>query len=240
MKFTQLAKRNLKEALTDPLSLGLSIIFPMVLLLVLQTIGAVDDFFNVTNLTPGVVLFGFAMLSLTSGMMLAKDRDTGFVTRLLTAPLRARDFVIGYSLPYIPVTVLQIIVIYGIGWLLGMEINGNAGMLFLILFVMSVGYIALGMILGTVFSYKTVSIAWIAVNLLTIFGGAWFPLEIIGGPIQSSMNVLPFAHAIDSTRDIMLSGAGVGEIAMDILWVTGYTVAFIVLGISFFKRRMVA
>ena len=239
MRFMELAKRNFKEMYLDLLSLGLVIIFPPALLLVLQAIGAVDPFFTATNLAPGIVLFGFALLSLSSGMLLAKDRESALLSRLLTAPLKASDFISAYSLPYIPVAIFQTVVVFAVAAPLGLEISGNAGLVFLILFVMSIGYIGLGMILGTVFTYNTVSIAWIAVNLLTIFGGAWFPLEFIGGAIRSTMNALPFAHAIDAARDVMVHGVGFSDIAIDFYWVLGYTLVFFVLGVFLFRRRMV-
>ena len=239
MRFMVLAKRNFKETYLNLLSLGLVIIFPPALLLILQSIGRVAPFFTATNLAPGIVLFGFAMLSLSSGMLLAKDRESALLSRLLTAPLRASDFIIAYSLPYIPVAILQTVVVFAVAAPLGLVISGNAGIVFLILLVMSVGYIGLGMILGTVFTYQTVSIAWIAVNLLTIFGGAWFPLEFIGGGIQTTMDVLPFAHAIDAARDVMVHGAGFSDIAIDFYWVLGYTLVFFAIGVFLFRRKMV-
>jgi ABC-2 type transport system permease protein len=239
MRFMVLARRNFKEVFLDYLSLGLAIAFPPILLLILSPIGRIESFFSPTNLAPGTVLFGFAMLSLSSSMTLARDRDSALLSRLLTAPLRANDFISAYSLPYIPVAIIQIIVIFAIGGLLGLEISGNAGLVFLVLFVMSIGYIGLGMILGLLFTYKQVSIAWQAVNLLTIFGGAWVPLEIMGGVFQSIMNALPFAHALDAARGVMMHGAGFGDIATDFYWVLGYTVVFFALGVFLFRRRMV-
>jgi len=236
MRFVVLAKRNFKEMFLDYLSVGLAIAFPPALLLVFQ---AIPDWLTPTQLTPGIVLFGFAMLSLSSGMLLAKDRDSALLSRLLTAPLRANDFIFAYSLPYIPVAIIQIVVVFAIGGLLGLEISGNIGIVFLVLFAMSIGYIGLGMLLGSLFTYKQVPIAWIAINLLTIFGGAWMDLEAIGGGIQSTMNALPFAHAIDAARDVMVHGVGFSDIATDFYWVLGYTLVFFALGVFLFRRRMV-
>jgi len=236
MRFMELAKRNFKEMYRDPLSIGLAIGIPVGLLLAFQ---AIPDWYTPTQLTPGLVIFGFAMLTFSSGMILAKDKESALLSRLLTAPLKANDFISAYSLPYIPVAIIQIVVIFAIGGLLGLEISGNAGLVFLILFVMSVGYIGLGMILGSLFTEKQVPFVWIAVNLLTIFGGAWMDLEDIGGVIQSTMNALPFAHAIDAARDVMLHGAGFGDIATDFYWVLGYTIVFFALGVFLFRRRMV-
>lgn len=236
MRFMELAKRNFKEMYRDPLSVGLAIGMPVGLLLVFQ---AIPDWYTPTQLTPGLVMFGFAMLTLSSGMILARDRESALLSRLLTAPLRANDFISAYSLPYIPVALIQIVVIFAIGGLLGLEISGNAGLVFLILFVMSIGYIGLGMILGSLFTEKQVGIVWILVCLLTIFGGAWMDLEDIGGVIQSTMNALPFAHAIDAARDVMMHGVGFSDIAIDFYWVIGYTLVFFALGVFLFRRRMV-
>jgi len=239
MRFMELAKRNFKEMYRDPLSLGLAIGLPAGLLLVFQPLGKFGSTWHPTYLAPGIVIFGFAMLTFSSGMILAKDRESALLSRLLTAPLRANDFISAYSLPYIPVAIIQIVVVFGIGALLGLEIAGNAGLVFLVLFIMSIGYIGLGMILGAFFTEKQVPIVWIAVNLLTIFGGAWFPLEIMGGVIKSTMDALPFAHSLYAARDVMLGGVGFSDIAIDFYWVLGYTIVFFALGVFLFRRRMV-
>jgi len=172
-------------------------------------------------------------------MILARDRERALLSRLLTAPLRANDFVSAYSLPYILIAIIQIVVIFAVGGLLGLEISGNVGLVFLVLFVMSIGYIGLGMILGSLFTYTQAPIVWIVVMLLTIFGGTWMDLNEIGGMIQSTMNVLPFAHALDASRDVMMHGAGFGDVATDFFWVLGYTIVFFTSGIFLFRRRMV-
>jgi len=236
MRFMELARRNLKEMYRDPLHIGLAIGLPVGLLLVFQ---AIPDWLTPTFLVPGIALMGFAMLTDSSGMILARDRERALLSRLLTAPLRAIDFVSAYSLPYILVAIIQIVVIFAIGGLLGLEISGNAGLVFLVLFVMSIGYIGLGMILGSLFTYTQAPIVWIVVMLLTVFGGAWMDLEEIGGVIQSTMNALPFAHALDAARDVMVHGVGFGDIATDFYWVLGYTLVFFALGVFLFRRRMV-
>ena len=140
MRFMALAKRNLKEICLDPLGILLAVGLPAVLLVVFNPIGRVESFFSPTNLAPGIALFGFAMLSLSSGMILARDRDSAFLSRLLTAPLRASDFITAYSIPYLPVAIIQIAVVFGIGALLGLQMAGNAGLVFLVLMVITRPY----------------------------------------------------------------------------------------------------
>jgi ABC-2 type transport system permease protein len=236
MRFMVLAKRNFKEMYRDPLHIGLTIGLPVLMLLVFQ---AIPDWFSTAFLAPGIALMGFALLTDSSGMILARDRERALLSRMLTAPLRASDFISAYSLPYLLVAIIQIAVVFAIAGLLGLEISGNVGLVLLILFVMSVGYIGLGMILGSLFTYTQAPIVWVVVMLLTVFGGAWMDLEEIGGVIQSTMNALPFAHALDAARDVMVRGVGFGDIATDFYWVLGYTLVFFALGVFLFRRRMV-
>ncbi|MBT3363782.1 MAG: ABC transporter permease [Chloroflexi bacterium] len=239
MRFLALAQRNFKEMFLDYLSLGLAMGLPIALLLILSPISKVEVMFSPANLAPGITLFAFVMLQFSSSMILAKDRDSALLSRLLTAPLKPKDFISAYSLPYIPVAIIQTALIFGIAALLGLETSGNLGLVFLVLFIMSLGYIGLGMVAGSRLTYKQVPYAYTAVLLLTIFGGAWFDLEVFGSGFQSVMNLLPFAHALDATRDVMVQGAGFSDVAVDFYWVMGYTIVFFALGIFLFRRKMV-
>lgn len=239
MRSLALVRRNFIEVWRDPISLSLTIALPLGMLLVLQLLSDVDQFFSVTSLTPGVILFGFVMLMFSAALAMSRDRESELFSRLLTAPLRSSEFVTGYSLPYVPVAVIQALVLFAVALAIGLEVNGNLGLVALILAVISIMYIGLGMILGAVFSTKTVSFPYMAILLLTIFGGAWMDLEAIGGGFQTVGDWFPFAHALDALRDVMIDGAGFSAIAVDLWWVVGYTLATIVLAVTIFRRRMV-
>jgi len=239
MRSAELAKRNLREMGRDPLSLGLTIALPVGILLVLQALGDLDEFFSPTMLAPGIALFGFVMLMFSSAMILSKDRETALFSRLLTTPLAAKDFVVAYSLPYIAVGIIQGIVVFAVAAALGMKVQGSLALVALILLVMAIFYVALGMIFGSLLDVAPVSGAYAAVLLVTIFAGAWFELSAIGGPLQTIENLLPFTHALDATRQILDEGDGFSAVAADVYWVLAYAVAAVVgAGISF-RRRMI-
>ena len=239
MRFFELAERNFKGMWRDWLSLGVNVALPVALLLVLQALENVDDFFAPSSLAPGVVLFGFAMLTMTSAMALAQDRESSLFARLLTTPLRANDFVWAYSVPYVAVAIIQAIGVFAIGLALGLSIEGNVGLVALILLLMAIWYVAVGMIIGALVPYKAVTGPWTAVLLLTIFGGTWVNLEDIGGAFQTVADVFPFVHALTAVRSVMIDGVGFGDVATDLVWVLGYTVVVIALAIVVFRRRMV-
>ena len=239
MRSTELAKRNVKEVIRDPLSLGIAVALPLLLLLTLQALGGDDTpFLTPTLLTPGIVLFGFVMVMFSSAMILSRDRETSLLARLLTTPLRSGDFVSGYSLPYLLVAIVQATVLLAVGAILGLDSKGSVVLVALVLALMAVFYVALGMILGAVLTVAQTSGAYAVVLLLTIFGGAWFDLEAIGGVFLTIGDVLPFKHALDATRAVMAEGAGLGDIATDLYWIGGYTIGAAALAVVMFQRRM--
>jgi ABC-2 type transport system permease protein len=234
-----LAGRNYKEMTRDWMSLGVNVALPIALLLVLQALESVDDFFAPASLAPGVVLFGYAMLTMTSAMSLAQDRESSLFARLLTTPMRANEFVVAYSLPYLAIAAIQALIVYAIAVPLGAGTEGDAIWIVVVLALMAVLYVGLGMLIGATVPYKAVTGPWMAVLLLTIFGGTWVNLADIGGVFESVAAWFPFAHALDAIRGVALEGAGWGDIAGDVAWVAGYAAAVVVVAVAVFRRRMV-
>jgi ABC-2 type transport system permease protein len=243
MSSRQLASRNLKTVLRDPLSLGLAVALPVGLLLLLLAIGraigeADASWLTATQVTPGIVLFGYVMLMFSAAMGLSRDRESSLLARLFTTPLSASGFIASYSVPYLPVAAAQAVVLYVIGAFFGLSIVGSVLLVILVLGLMAVFYIALGMLLGTTLTLNQVSGAYAAILLLTIFGGAWVDLSELGGAFETVANVLPFAHALDATRAVMADGAGLADIAGDLAWVAGYTVVTVAAATWLFRRQM--
>jgi ABC-2 type transport system permease protein len=242
MRFAELAIRNFKEMWRDPISMGLDLGIPAGFLVIFWALGRSlgdESFLVTTMLVPGIAVFGFAFLLMFSAMMLSRDRESALLSRLLTAPLKPRDFILSYSLPYIPMVALQIAVCFGIGALLGLETPGNAGLAFLALLVMGICCVELGMILGLLFNVNQASgVGSVIITLVALLGGIWIDIEAIGGVFYNIGNALPFAHAIDAARDAMM-GAGFSSIATDFYWVLGYTVVFFTVGTFLFRWRMV-
>jgi ABC-2 type transport system permease protein len=104
---------------------------------------------------------------------------------------------------------------------------------------MGICSVELGMILGLLFAVNQVSgVGSAIITLVAVLGGIWIDLGTIGGVFYGIGNALPFAHAIDAARAVII-GADFSSIATDVYWVLGYTVVFFALGTFLFRRRMV-
>ena len=194
--------------------------------------------FEIQHLAPGITVFGLSFMTLFSATIIAKDRGSSLLQRLYTTPLTPPDFILGYTLPIIPIAVAQCAVCYIAAIILGLEIT--AGILYAILFIIpvSVFYIALGLLCGSVFTDKQVGgiCGALLTNLSAWLSGVWFDLDLVGGAFQKIAYALPFVHAVEMERAI-LAGNFTG-IFPHLWWVLGYAAAALVLAVLLFLRQM--
>ena len=109
MKTLAFAKRCAKEILRDPLNIFFGLGFPIVLLFLLSAIQAniPVEIFEIERLAPGIAVFGLSFMTLFSATLVSKDRESALLQRLYTTPLKPADFILGYTLPLIPMAVAQ-------------------------------------------------------------------------------------------------------------------------------------
>lgn len=62
------------------------------------------------------------ILIATVAEIIAGDREKGFLSRMFTTPARPSDFILGYSLPFIPVLIVSAPVYLGVGMALGFTV----------------------------------------------------------------------------------------------------------------------
>lgn len=240
MRLLTLASRNTKEILRDPLTLFFGLGFPLVLILLLSAIQAniPVKLFEIQHLTPGITVFGLAFMTLFSATIIAKDRGSSLLQRLYTTPLTPLDFILGYTLPMIPLSVAQCVICYIAAIGLGLDITVN--ILYAVLFIIpvSVLYIALGLLCGSILNDKQVGgiCGALLTNLSAWLSGVWFDLDLVGGAFKNISYALPFVHAVDMER-AMLAGDFSG-IFPHLWWVLGYAAVLLVLAVLMFLRQM--
>ena len=240
MRMISFANRNAKELLRDPLNLAFGLGFPMVLLFLLSAIQAniPVSLFEIQHLTPGITVFGLSFMTLFSATVIAKDRESALLQRLYTTPLTAADFILGYTLPIIPMAVAQSAVCYGAALVLGLKLSAH--MLTAIAFVVpvSVLFIAMGLLFGSILNVKQVGgvCGALLTNLSAWLSGTWFDLELVGGVFRKIAYFLPFVHAVEMERAAL--AGDIAGIFPHVWWVLGYAAVATVAAVWLFLRQM--
>ena len=240
MRLGSFANRNTKEILRDPLTVLFGLGFPLVLLFLLTAIQAniPVEMFELGHLTPGITVFGLAFISLFSASMIAKDRSSSFLRRLYTTPMRPWDFILGYTLPLIPMALLQSLVCYIAAMVLGLKPTVHMVYALVLIIPVSLLYIALGLLCGSLLNDKQVGgiCGALLTNLTAWLSGIWFDLELVGGAFNKVAHALPFLHAVELER-AALAGDLAG-IFPHLWWVLGYALTLLTLAVLCFLRQM--
>ena len=240
MRLYAFANRCAKEILRDPLNLVFGLGFPIVLLLLLSAIQAnvPVSLFEISHLTPGITVFGLSFMTLFSATLVARDRESAFLQRLYTTPMKPSDYILGYMLPMIPIAAIQCLVCYLVALVLGMPITIHILYAVLTTIPVAVFYIALGLLCGSVFNVKQVGgiCGALLTNLSAWFSGVWFDLDLVGEGFRKFANILPFVHAVEMERGMI--GSDFEVALMHLLPVAGYTIAMVFGAVWLFLRQM--
>ena len=240
MKILSFANRNAKEILRDPLNLGFGLGFPLVLILLLSAIQAniPVSLFEIQHLTPGIAVFGLSFMTLFSATIIAKDRGSSLLQRLYTTPMNPADFILGYTLPILPIALAQSALCYTVALLLGLK--STIGILYAVLFILpaSLLFIGLGLLFGSILTDKQVGgiCGALLTNLCAWLSGIWFDLALVGGSFQKIAYALPFVHAVEMERAVLLGDFGAA--LPHLWWVLGYALIALTAAVFLFLRQM--
>ena len=240
MRTRAFALRTYREIVRDKINLAFGLGFPIVLLLLLSMIQSniPVSLFEIDRLAPGIAVFGLSFISLFSGVLIAKDRSSSFMLRLFTSPLTAKNFILGYTIPLLPMALAQIAICFIVALFLGLAPTWSILITILVLLPAALVYIALGLLCGSIFNDKQVGAVCGALltNLSAWLSGTWFDVNLVGGVFKSIANALPFIHAVNAGRAALTGDYA--AVFPELWWVIAYAFGLMVLAIVVFTRKM--
>ncbi|MBR2375657.1 MAG: ABC transporter permease [Clostridia bacterium] len=199
-------KRNLKEIFRDPVIYIFCLGFPLVMLILFYALNKFTNgntlIFELQALLPGVMLFSYSFVMLTLGLIVSKDRQTFFLKRLYSSPMKVSDFIFGYVLVGVLIGILQIVLCFVAGLILsisaGVQFLSVGEILLLTLWQMPmlIMNVFLGVLFGTLFNDKTApGICSVFISFAGILGGCWMPIESMGA-FETFCRCLPFYPSV--------------------------------------------
>ncbi len=240
MRVIAFAKRTTKEVIRDPLTLIFGLGFPAILILLLTAIQSniPVSIFHINALAPGMTVFGLSFMTLFSAQLISRDRESAFLSRLYATPMTAIDFILGYTLPIIPISLVQSGICFILGILLGLDISINIIYSLLFIIPISLLFIGLGLLFGSVMNQKQVGslCGALLTNLTAWFSGIWFDLDLVGGIFKKIAEILPFYHAVELEKAVFMGDFS--AIFPHFIWVLGYTIVALILAVWLFLRQM--
>ena len=237
-----LAGRNAKELLRDPLSLVFLVLMPLGMeILFYFLFHEMADQFRMCLLAPGIVVFSQSFLALFAGLLIATDRTSAFLTRLYVSSARSYEFIFGYALPLLPISLAQSILFFLVGGILDHSLFSLSMIWALLLsLVPALFFMGCGILLGSLCTEKSLGgVASIVIAGQSMLSGMWFPIDKLGGGMLTLMNVLPFRPATLLVQNALNGVADpFADFVRPLLIVLAYTVLIFLAAILTFGSKM--
>lgn len=194
-------------------------------------IGAFDQ------VVPGYAIF-FALFGLNAvaGTIL-QEKEDGTFRRLLIAPIQKYALLGGKMLAQFLLTLLQLTVLFGVGFFVFHMHIGSWPAVILLLIGTSFAATGLGILLvSLVRSRRQINPVVSLVTLITsAIGGAWWPLFVEPVWMQQLAKIGITAWAMEGLNGTMILGKSLIEVLPDILGLLAYGTICFILALRFFR-----
>ena len=248
--------RNVKETLRDPIIYIFCLGFPIAMFVLFYFInkysGGNTPIFELNSLLPGIMVFSYSFVMLTIAIMVSKDKQTFFLKRLFSSPMKSYHFILGYFLLGLFIALFQTIICIITGMFFSLISNaifvsfGKIMLLVLSQLPIILINIFLGILLGTLFNDKTApGICSVFISISGILGGCWMPLETMGS-FETFCRFLPFYPSVYIGRIITNSSNAFGLLykfnsvaSLGLIVIFAFVIITALLTIFSFNSRMV-
>lgn len=175
-----------------------------------QSLMATSDY--ITFIMPGIM----AMTAMTGGLFggagIVNDINTGYVNKLLSAPISRTTIVCGKILFSVVQTMIQILIIFvlslifGVRYYLSLKMVGAATLLFLFSGLMS----SIGTIIAIKFKSHQVVYSFLGtLNIPLLFtSNSFFPRETMPTVMKGISWINPLSYVVDGERSLLLMTKG--------------------------------
>ena len=240
MRMLNFAKRNFKELTRDPLSLVFEIALPIFLLFIFQQIKVPGDEFRIHNFTPGIILFGFAFITLFTASLVSKDRSSSLLIRLGTSPMKPSDYILGYMLSLIPIVIIQDILFFLAAIMFGLKFSMSIIFAIITSIVISILFISLGILVGSLVSEKASGgVGSLVVQLVVFTSGMYFSKDLVGKVFARICEILPFESSLNIIKGVLNNNLDIISIRNIIVFLI-YTIIVLVIGAIVFNKKMIS
>lgn len=240
--------REIKRYLRDRARIISSFVQPLLWLLIFGS-GIRFSGTTIGNLTyqqyifPGIIGQTLLFTSMFMGISVIWDREFGFLKEILVAPISRFSVFLGKMLGDSTDAVIQGIIVFALGILLGIPLNPLTFLEALpVMILMTFGLVGIGLTVASfIESLESFGVIQSFINLPLFFlSGALFPIRgDVANWLQIASSFNPLTYGIDALRTIILGNAWqpLHPMYFNLLVVCCFDVVMMAIGTYAFSRR---
>ena len=181
----------------------------------------------------GFIIFFFTFL--VAGISFLQERTSGTLEKLLSMPIKRWEIVVGYVMGFGTVTVLQSFLISWFSiYILDLALVGSFALVLLITLLAAMVALTFGIMCSTAANSEFQMMQFIPVVIIPqIFFSGLFDLS---SWLEIIEKTVPLYYVTDALTMVMVKGAGIDVIAVDLAVITGFCVFFMALNTRLLKK----
>ncbi|MDN3027812.1 ABC transporter permease [Streptomyces sp. S.PB5] len=207
-----------------------------------QTVNGQSDYLPLgySYSTPTMLVLFVFINALAGGATIVQTRRTGVYARALAAPVSARTLVLGETVAYLLLALLQSALIIGVGALAFDVAWGDplaAGVLVTVWALVGTGA---GVLAGALFrTPEQVNAVGPALGIgLGMLGGCMWPLALVPDWLRTAGHLVPQAWAVDAWTTLLSRGGDLAAILPDLAVLAAFATVLIVCASLALRRRL--
>ncbi|RKX73946.1 MAG: ABC transporter permease [Spirochaetes bacterium] len=180
-------------------------------------------------LIPGLIAFIMVITAvLSTALSVVREKEKGTMEMLDASPLSSTTLIIGKTVPFMVISMLETVLILIAGrFLFGVGIMGSISLLLGITFLFLLSCLGIGLLISTVVDTQQSAflLATIVIVLPTlILSGFIYPIRNMPLPVQAVTFLIPARYFITAERALMIRGAGAGSIWPQSVVLLGFSI----------------
>ncbi|CAN7163057.1 ABC transporter permease [Bosea sp. LjRoot9] len=194
------------------------------------------------NIVPGLlgVILQMTMVMMTS-MALTREIERGTMENLLAMPATPTEIMLGKVLPYLAVGSVQVAVVLSAAKLLfGVPFLGSLLLLLTCVLIFVLALVLLGYTISTLArtQLQAMQLTFFFFLPSLLLSGFMFPFAGMPGWAQAIGELFPLTHFLRVIRAIMLKGAGLDDVGVEVFWLSVFVPVYAGLALMRFRSTL--
>lgn len=193
-------------------------------------------------IAPGMMMMT-VMMSVMTGLpgAITMERELGTLDGVMVAPINRLSIILGKTLAQLARGLLQgfIILLLAVT-LFGVTIHGSLLLVVGLLLLGVFSFVGLGITLTSVAKdQETATMIMMTTMFPMMFlSGIFFPVKMMPSFMQTISSFLPLTYASNAMRKVMVLGAGIPQIATELIVLIVFGAVLLAIAVPLFKRMM--
>jgi ABC-2 type transport system permease protein len=195
-----------------------------------------------TNIVPGLlaVILSMTMVMITA-VAIVRETERGTMEALMATPVRPIEVLLGKITPYIVVGYVQTLVfLLAARFLFDVPFLGSKVAFFVGFNLYIIVNLALGFLISTVAKsqMQAMQISFFTLLPTILLSGFMFPFAGMPAWAQTIGSAIPATHFLRLTRKVMLKGAGLTEIAPDMMAISAIMLVIVAVALKRYRQTL--